>query len=238
MDVDDESEGMQATSSTSSVEQPSPESTGQEGTMPSEQEVVVNGILSGRLTRSHSEDANSVAWKPTQRSFTAKNKNGEKLFTAVVDGIVEVSGVEFLSLTMEMKKGNRYSSPDYAAALQAQEACQMAAAVCNLPEEKIEKLRKSSRLGRHVTVGINRNEYWFVILEYSAAWADYIRGKQAAFSGLAKITNFGPHMAHSKPQMDEFTIITDALSEAATEDNLEGFDDDVPGESADEGMTG
>ncbi|KAI5922957.1 hypothetical protein F4810DRAFT_710995 [Camillea tinctor] len=193
MDIDQGSGRTHATSTISSVEQPSPlsgEAARQEGTILSEQEVVINGILIARITTSHFEESQAVKLRPTPKSFTVRDTNGQKLVTAEVDGHVEVEGVEFNGITMEMKRAICYSGDNHAA-FQAQESCEMAAAIANLPASKIEQIRKSDQLGRHVTIAINKNEYWFVVLEFSADWADYIRGKQAPFS-LASAREYGP----------------------------------------------
>lgn len=154
MDTDDRS-GQQThlthtTSSESAGEHISPisgEEAEQDGPAPSEQEVVIAGIAITRITTEIFEQFSDVSWVPTQKPFTVKDQKG-KSFTAMVDGLVEVTNSTFTGITMEMKKSNRYQDENNAAAFLAQESCEMAAVIHNMPDDRIEKIRTSGRTAK------------------------------------------------------------------------------------------
>ena len=150
MDTDQSSEWVGTTSSRS-VEQPSPIS-GHEAKggpiLDTEQETVMNGALSVRTPTDMYEELEDVVWSLYQKPYTVRNKEGEALFTAAVDGLAKRRSAHFDQVTFEMKRANRYINEQFAAACKAQEACEMFGAVANLPLDRIKRLRSIGHQGK------------------------------------------------------------------------------------------
>ncbi|KAI5920142.1 hypothetical protein F4810DRAFT_713840 [Camillea tinctor] len=198
-----------------------------DGPEPYEVEEVISGMTITRTTTEIFEHLQGVYWEPSLKTFTVKDQNGVKSYTAVVDGLVEVQDSTFTGITVEMKRSNRYRGGNYATKYLAQESCEMAAVIHHMPADGIERIRRSGRTAKQVTVAINKNECWFVVLEYTADWADYIRGNSQAPFELASVTEHGPFRTDIKRHMDVFTTHILSLTYAAKHDDLDGFNDDV-----------
>ncbi|KAI1488796.1 hypothetical protein F5X96DRAFT_643587 [Biscogniauxia mediterranea] len=213
MDIDEEELEEIYSSPMSSIEQNSPmtgEAARQEGKIKNEQEVVFSLVLFQRAVCNPFKQVAGVTWHPDQDGYIAKNKNGEKTFSAFVDAVMRVKGSTRTPVFDETKRGFRFETPG-GAPIKAQESCQMAAKIAQQPPENLQEMRDKNLTAREVWVSQDKDEVYIGVGTYNADYVDYISHRPAKFN-LAEVQEYGPYVYNNCKSVSELGVILLAIA--------------------------